>query len=228
MSFETELNDHIGTASDVYDIKAMVRPCYFYDFRGYPIRLWQGQGKLHTTTSVGDALDAGGGNTIAANEWLGTIDGQGNDLHRTPAIRDNRDGTSPRYTFTIPYLDETTYDALKADQSLARGRSMTCYQALFAVGEGLRPQTAIWFDYRVEIKGIEFKRSADLTGGTVTLTRTASALTRSSQQGRSKAPGGTYTSTAQNMRAKLLGLASDSGCDFVAANSRRTFVVAGG
>lgn len=228
MSFETELEALIGGASDAFDIKAMVRPCYFYDIAGYPIRLWEGQGILTTSTAVGDPLSLPGGGTQPANQWFGTIDAAGTDHHRVPSVSDVRDGTSPRYSFALPYLDKTTFDALKADQSLVRGRKMTCYQALFAVGEGLNPTTAIWFDYRVELKGIEFSEAASMDGGTVVITRQATAIARSGEQGRSRAPGGTFTSTAQAERARQFGLSSDSGCDFVAANSRRTFVVAGG
>ncbi len=211
MSFESELLDILGTASDSYDIKAMVRRCFFYDFDGYPTRLWDGVG----------VLNAGG------YEWLGTYDADGNNHHRAPAVADSRDGSSPRYEFGIPYLDKTTFDALKADQDLARGREMTCYHALFKVGEGLLPTTPLRFSYRMLIRGTQFSEAATMDGGEVSFTRSASVICRSLEYGRTRVPSGTITDTAQRERARLLGLASDSGCSFVAVNSRRTFLVGG-
>lgn len=207
MSFESELLAALGTATDAFDIKAMVRRCFLYDFVGSPVRMWAGQGKLY----------AGG------FEWLGTIDADGTDHHQAPAIRDARDGASPRYQFSIPYLDKTTFDVMKADQDLARGRELTIYHALMLAGEGLRPSTALRFSAKLLIKGTEF--SEQMSEGNVT--RSASVLCRSLEYGRSRTPAGTFTDTAQRERARLLGLASDSGCSFVASNSRRTYTVGG-
>lgn len=207
MTFEAELLAALGTASDAFDIKAMVRRCFFYDFAGYPVRLWAGQGKLY----------AGG------FEWLGTIDADGADHHQAPAIRDARDGASPRYEFRIPYLDKATFDAMKADQDIARGRELTIYHALILAGEGLRPSVPLRFSAKLLIKGTQF--AEQMQEGRVA--RSASVLCRSLEYGRSRTPAGTFTDTAQRERARLLGLASDSGCSFVASNSRRTYTVGG-
>lgn len=211
MSFESELLDLVGTAADSFDIKAAVRKCYFYDFDGYPVRMWDGQGKLF----------AGG------QEWLGSMDGQGNNIHKSPAIRDARDGASPRYVFSLPYLDKATFDALKADQDLARGRELTIYHVLCKIGEGLRPTTALRFKARLQIKGTEFSEQISGSPGNMQAVRSASVIARSLEYGRSRMPAGTYTDTAQQERARVLGIASDSGCSFVASNSRRTYVVGG-
>jgi hypothetical protein len=211
MSFESELLDILGTAADSYDIKAGVRRCFFYDFDGYPVRLWDGQGVL----------------TAGGYDWLGTYDADGNNRHTAPAVADSRDGTAPSYEFSIPYLDKTTFDALKADQALAKGREMTCYHALFKVGEGLLPTTPLRFSYRMLIRGTQFSEAVSVDGGAVMVLRSASVICKSLEYGRSRVPSGTMTDTAQRERARLLGLSSDSGCSFVAANSRRTFIVGG-
>lgn len=211
MSFKSELLELTGAATDSYDIRALVRRCFFYDFDGYPTYLWDGQGVL--TTKGGQ-------------EWLGTIDATGVNHHVAPAVQDSRDGVSPRYAFKIPNLDKETFDAIKADQNLAKGRTMTCYSALFKNGEGLLPATPIRFDYRLTIRGLEFSEEMQGFGSTQAI-RSATALMRSQEAGRSLSPGGTITDTSQQERARLLGLDSDSGCSFVAANSRRTFIVGG-
>lgn len=212
MSFETELLDALGTASDAFDIKVMMRRCFFYDFDGASVRLWDGQG----------VLNAGG------YEWLGTIDANGQNHHNAPEVKDGRDGTSPRYEFTIPYLDKATFTAMKADQDLAIGRDMICYHALFRVGEGLAPETALRFNYRMTMRGTQFGERIEGTVENSVFVRSATVMMRSGEHGRSRMPNGTYTDTAQVERARLLGFDSDSGCSFVAANSNRTFILDGG
>jgi hypothetical protein len=221
--FNAALLALIGDATDAWDIKAVVRRCFFFDFDGYPVRLWAGQGTMTSTANVGAAW---GGN--AANEWLGTIDAQGQDHLIAPPVTDDRDGTAPLYEFTLPWLDANTYAAIKADQALARGRDLICYRALFAAGEGLRPQTPIQFAWKMEMRGTRFTDAMDLDGqGQTTRARSATVIARSLEYGRSRVPSGTYCDTAQNERARLLGLDSDSGCSFVAANATRTIVVGG-
>lgn len=210
MSYETELLAHIGTATDAWDIRAVDRRCYFFDFAGYPIRLWDGQGAM---------TDSGG------NEWLGTIDASGVQQLRAPAVRDSRDGASPRYTFTLPFIDSDTFDALKSDRALAEGRELTCYRALFGAGEGLRPSLPLTFDYRLLMQGTQFAEGLGEDAGNIKKSYTATVLARSLEYGRSRAPYGTYTPTAQRERARLKGYSDDTFCDFVPGNALRTFVV---
>jgi len=212
MSFDATLLALTGTAADAFDIKAIVRRAFFYDFDGHPVRLWDGQG----------VLQAGG------YRWLGTHDANGVNHHKTPAVRDARDGTAPRYEFGIPYLDQATFLALKADQALAQGRNLTCYHALFQVGEGLIPTTELRFDYRLAMRGVRFSESVSGEPGQEQIVRSATVMAKSLEYGRSRVPAGTMTDTAQQERARVLGLASDSGCAFVAANSRRTYIRPGG
>lgn len=210
--FATVLLSATGAATDSHDIRAMVRRCFYYDFLGYPVRIWDGEGVLTTTDG---------------NEWLGSIDGNGTNHHRAAAVRDARDGASPRYEFSMPFIDQATYDAIKADQDLATGREMTCYNAIFVSGEGIAPQTPIRFNYRLQIMGVKFGQRAEATGGTTSLTYSASVLCRSLEYGRSRVPAGTYTDTAQRERARIEGYADDTFCSFVAANSNRTYVIGG-
>jgi len=211
MAFTEELLDLTGTAADSFDIKAMVRRCFLYDFVGSPVRLWEGQG----------ILVAGG------FDWLGTFDANGTNRHRAPTVRDDRDGSSPRYEFGIPYLDQITFDALKASQSLAKGRDLIGYHALFKAGEGLLPSTPLRFNYRLAIRGVQFSESMQGEPGAEIKVRSASVAAKSLEYGRTRVPGGTMTDTAQRDRARVLGVAADSGCSMVAKNARRTFIIQG-
>jgi hypothetical protein len=208
-TFAEFLLEATGTASDAYDIRVVTRRLFFYDFDGYPIRVWDGVGKLY----------AGG------HEWLGTIDASGNNRHSAPMVRDPRDGASPSYTFSLPYVDKQTYDGLKADQLLAKGRDLTCYYCGFLTGEGLRPSPEIRFNYRLTIRSTEFSQRVEFDGVQTSVVYSASVQCRSLEAGRSRLPSGVYGSASQIERARLLGLPSDTGCDFVAANSRRTYVL---
>lgn len=209
MSFETDLIADLGDGNDSHDIRVTVRRCYFFDFDGFPVRLWQGQGRLF----------AGG------HEWIGTRDADGNDYLTSDAIRDARDGTSPRYTFGIPYVDAATFDALKADQARVAWREMTRYVVRIAPGEGLRPATPPRFSGRFLMVGAKFSQRRAGVAPLITRIRSASVVARSLEYGRSRVPNGSYTDTSQQERARLAGLASDSGCSFVARNARRTYEV---
>lgn len=209
MSFETDLLDALGQATDAYDIQVAVRRCFFYDFLGNPVRLWDGEGVL----------------TAGGFDWLGTIAADGVNYHSAPEVQDSRDGTSPRYTFKIPFLDRDTFMAMKADQGLARGRGMTCYHAIVQRNEGLRPAQSLRFNYRLTMQGTDFAESVDGDPGNTVRTYSAAVLCRSGESGRSRLPAGTYTDTAQKYRAALLGFPVDNGCSMVAANARRTFIV---
>lgn len=211
-TFEDELLALTGQASDAYDIRAMVRRCFLYDFEGAPVRLWDGEGVL----------------TAGGHEWLGTIDGDGVNRHIAPPVRDSRDGTAPRYEFRMPYIDKATFEAMKADQSRAVGRELTCYHALLKVGEGLLPTTPLRFSYKLIMRGVTFTETVEGAPGESVFVRSASVHARSLEYGRSHVPGGGYNAISQRERARLLGLESDSGCDFVAGNARRTFILGGG
>lgn len=225
MSFETELLAGLGTQEDAFDIRVVVRRCYFYDFLNAPVRLWDGVGVLSTQDSVGDPLTLQDGRVIAANEWIGTISASGENRHTVPAVTDSRDGSSPRYRFSIPLMDEETFSVLKADQGRVRGREMRCYQTLIRTGEGLVPSVPLRFAFRLIMRGVQMSESTrEAAPGQVVKHYTASVLCRSVEEGRTKFPGGTYTDTSQRERAALLGVPSDSGCVFVANNAVRTYV----
>ena len=207
MSFETELLDQIGGASDAWDIRAMVRRCWLFDFDGAPVRLWHGQGVL----------------TAGGYDWLGTIDPAGNDRMSAPAVKDGRDGASPQYRFTVPFIDRATFDGLRADQDNVRGRDLTCWHVIIGTHEGLRPGTALRFAYRLTMQRAEF--SDGWQGGPANGVRnlSMSILARAGEVGRSKAPNGTWSDTVQRERARVLGVSEDDGCVFVASNANRTY-----
>ncbi len=211
MSFDLALIAALGTAADAFDIKVSVRRCFFYDFLGVPVRLWDGEGKAY----------AGG------EEWLGTMTEDGGNAHSAPAVRDSRDGASPEYNFSLPYIDEMTFRNMKADRALVSGRFLTCYHAIFLTGEGLRPGTPLRFAYRLSMMETRFSETFEGSPGNSKRNFKASVLCRTQEFGRSRIPNGTYTDTAQHERARILGVASDSGCVFVAGNARRTYVVGG-
>lgn len=208
MTFESKLLEIVGTQADAYDIRATVRKCYHYDFTGAPVRLWDGEGKLH----------AGG------FEWLGTVLDGGGNVHQSPSLQDPRDGASPLYEFTLPYVDKANFDAMKADQSLAAGRSLTIYYVLCEEGEGLRPTTELRFCAKLTMTGSKFLEQTTGTPGAFQFIRSATVTARAST-GRSRSPLGTYTSTIQRTRAALLGVASDCGLD--GNNNGRTYTVGG-
>ncbi|MBB95578.1 MAG: hypothetical protein CML68_13435 [Rhodobacteraceae bacterium] len=209
MTFETELLASLGDADDAWDINITTRQCIFFDFDGYPIRIWDGMGKLI----------AGG------YEWIGALNAAGESAVSIPPLRDTRDGSNLRYEFGLPFLDEDTFDALKADQDLARGRGVTVYEVLVNEGEGLRPGTDLHYDTGLKMRGAQFYSGyQQISDGEFVRVYSASVIARVLDAGRSVAPRGTYSDTCQNERAVIAGESSDSGCVFVSENVNRTYV----
>ncbi|QWY83145.1 hypothetical protein [Rhizobium phage RHph_X2_24] len=213
--FWDALEEYIGDADDIFDIRAVVRRCWFYDFNGYPIRVWQGKGKLFTSDG---------------NEWLGTIDALDNDIHTTPPIQDGRDGSSATYNFTLAINDipgqsaGELYEAIKAEQSRVSGRNLTCYLALFKEGEGLRPTTPITFFKELTMVSPRFSEKLGLdTAGAMVRSYFVTVTCKDSNFGRSNIPGGTYADTIQKERARQLGVALDRGAEFLALLANRTY-----
>lgn len=207
-AYTDAIDDLVGLQSDGHDIRASVAKAYLYDFDGYPTRLWNGHG----------VLIAGG------HEWIGTIGPDGRDFHQVPNVTDPRDGSNPEYRFGLPFIDKATYDALQADQTLVEDRTLTGYRVVISPGEGLRPAAAPAFAWAMTMKQPLFATRRE---GSMTI-YSAQVAARSIEAGRARVPGGTYTDTAQRERARLLGVASDSFCVFVASNARRTITVEGG
>lgn len=203
MSFAALVDDAVTGDGDVI---ATMRKCYLYDFDGYPTRLWDGEGVLYA----------------GAQEWLGTIGPDGVDYHQVANVTDARDGSNPEYRFGLPYIDLATYDGLRADQALANGRILTCWRAIILPTEGLRPATALTFAWAMTMRDVQFSRRRGGAPGNDQTFYSAQLVCRSVEAGRARVPGGTYTDTAQQERARILGVASDSFCAFVAANARRT------
>lgn len=215
--FYDQINEILGAADDVTDIVATVRKCWFYDFAGDPVRLWDGQGAF--TDSDG-------------HEWLGTMDASGGNLHKTPALQDGRDGTSASYTFalnipSLPGQDTLElYEELKADQAKVFGRKLVCYLVLFVEGEGLRPNTPLSFYKEMTMFSPKFSETiARTSAGAVIKSFNVSITAKDNNHGRSETPDRTYADTMQKRRAAQLGVAIDRGSEFLALLANRTYQV---
>lgn len=217
--FYDYLDEILGSADALTDIRATVRRCWFYDFLGYPFYVWQGKGRLHT-------VDANG----VENIWLGSIDANDNDHHKTPRIQDGRDGSSATLEMSLDLIDVPNqpvgelYEALRSEQSRVSGRKVICYLALFKEGEGLRPSIPII--YFKEFIMISPKFSEKIEGDpTQRLTKSyrTSVICKDGNYGRSNVPGGTYADTIQKQRALELGVSVDKGSEYLALLANRTY-----
>lgn len=216
-AFDDLLEEYLGDEDVLTDIRVVVRRLWFYDFIGYPTRMWQGQGRLFTEDG---------------EEWLGTVNDQGQDIHVTPRLQDGRDGSSAAYNFsmTIPDIPGESagelYEALKEDQSLVFGQTLTCYLAIFKDGEALRPSTPIKFFKQLTMQSPRFSEGAPVigNGGVMIRTYKVSITARDANSGRALVPNRTYNDAIQREYARQLGVvAVDKGCEFVAGLANRTY-----
>lgn len=219
--FDDLLEEYLGDEDVMTDIRVVVRRLWFYDFDGYPTRMWSGKGRLFTP---GDP----------PVEWLGTINEANQDIHVTPRLQDGRDGSSASYTFrmTIPDLpgepSGELYEALKADRSLVAGRELTCYLAIFKDGEGLRPTTPIKFFKRLIMQSPTFAEGFTAgPGGVLVRSYSVSVVAKDSNSGRSRIPNRTYTDTVQREYARQMGVIdrADRGLEYVAQLANKTFTI---
>lgn len=215
--FYDVLDEYIGDADDQTEIRAVVRRCWFYDFNGYPVRIWQGKGKLFTSDG---------------NEWLGSVDANNNDIHDVPRIQDGRDGSSASYTMTLKLVDVPgqtafqAYEALKADQWRVTGRKLTCYLAIFKVGEALRPSTPLSFFKEFIMLQPRFSEALEGDGdGHIIRRYVASVMVKDNNFGRTNTPRRTYADTMQKQRAIELGVGLDRGAEFLAGLANRTYQI---
>lgn len=216
------IDELMGDDDSLEDIRAVVRRCWFYDIDGIPIRVWEGQGVLFTTGPGEDD----------EQEWLGTVDANGNDIHQTPAIQDGRDGSSAQYSFGITLVDVPgqtafqAYEAIKADQSLISMRKLTAYLAVFKPGENVRPTTPIVFYKQLVMQSPTFSEKLEL-GDNNTMVRKyrLTIKAKDANFGRSNTPNGTYADTIQKQRAKELGVSVDKGAEFLALLANRTYTI---
>lgn len=216
-AFYDYIEEVLGASDAVTDIVCTARKCWFYDFKDDPIRLWDGQGNL---------IDADG------NEWLGTMNAEGGNLHKTPSLQDGRDGTSASYTFSfnIPQVPgenvQALYEGLKSEQDKVFGRSLTCYIVIFKEGEGLRPGLPVTFYKEMVMFSPLFSESMDRNSdGTLVKSYTASIKAKDNNSGRSDTPNRTYADTMQKRRANELGVTLDRGSEFLALLANRTYQV---
>lgn len=208
------LDEYLSDENDASDIRLTVRRCWFYDFAGYPMRVWQGKGKLFTTDG---------------SEWLGSIDARNVDLHKTPNIQDGRDGSSARYEMSLTLVDmpnqtaKQLYDELKKHQSIVANRKLICYLALFKEGEALRPQTPLAFFKELTMMSSRFSEKIETSGEKMTLRYVTSISAKDGNFGRSNVPGGTYADTIQKERASQLGAGLDKGAEYLGLLANRTY-----
>lgn len=217
--FDDLLEEYLGNEDVLSDIRVVVRRLWFYDFDGYPTRMWSGKGRLFTTDG---------------NEWLGTINESNQDIHVTPRLQDGRDGSSASYQFkmTIPDIPGESsgelYEALKADQGLVFNRDLICYLAIFKDGEGLRPTTPLKFFKKLTMFSPTFSEGTTLgPGGVLVRSYTVSITAKDSNFGRARVPNRTYTDTVQREYARQLGVTGtdDRGLEYVADLANRTFTI---
>ena len=216
-SFDALVDEYIGDQTSFTDIRVVVRQLYFYDFDGYPVRVWAGQGKLFTEDG---------------NEWLGSIDSTGVDHHTTTAVQDGRDGSSASYTFGLEIPDMPgenvleLFETLKAEQWRVNGRTLRIYLAVFKEGEGLRPSTPIRFFKELFMIAPKFSEKVESPNGKALVQRyVASLIAKDANYGRAFKPMGTYTDTIQKRRALELGVSLDRGCEFVGVLANHTFTL---
>lgn len=216
-AFDDEIDAILGAADATTDIVACARKCWLYDFKDDPIRLWDGKGNF---------IDSDG------EEWLGTIDGNDTNHHKTPSLQDGRDGTSASYKFSltlppVPGTDtQALYEALKSDQAKVLNRDLICYLVLFKEGEGLRPGTPISFYKQMTMFAPAFSEGTSRSAaGTVVKSYSVSLNAKDNNHGRADAPDRTYADTMQKRRAQQLGVSLDRGCEFLALLANRTYQV---
>lgn len=221
-SFYDLLDEYLGDADAISDIRVVVRRLWFYDFAGYPLRIWQGKGRLFTT----------GPGSSGEQSWLGSIDPANNDHHETPAIQDGRDGSSAQYQMSMRLVDipgQTAfqaYEALKAEQWRVSKRQVTCYLAIFKEGEALRPTTPIVFFKELTMIAPKFSELLEMDGeGRLVRKYKVTVTAKDANFGRSNIPNGTYADAIQKQRAKELGVPLDRGSEFLGLLANRTYQI---
>lgn len=216
-AFYDQIDEILGAATDVTDIVATVRKCWLYDFADDPVRFWDGQGSF---------IDNEG------NEWFGTVNADGGNVHKTPSLQDGRDGTSATYNFslnipTVPGQEDELlklYGEMKAQQGKVFGRTLTCYLALFIEGEGLRPGTPLSFYKEMTMFSPKFSEAPSRSAsGAIIKTYTVTITAKDNNHGRSETPGRSYADTMQKRRAAQLGVPVDRGAEFIAQLASRTY-----
>lgn len=214
--FDDKIDEILGDQDDLSDIILTVRRACFFDFFEYPLRVWQGFGKLYTQDG---------------QEWLGTMTAGGADLFKTPAIQDGRDGASGSYNMSLNIVNlpggDTaleTYEKIKAEQSRVINRKMYMFLVLFLEREGLRPNTPISFFKEFNMFSPKFseKIEQDATGKLVKKYN-VSVLCKDGNYGRANTPNRTYSDPMQKEYARQLGVTLDRGCEYVALLANRTY-----
>lgn len=207
--FDDRLEEYMSDATDPTDIRCTTRFAWHYAFRDFDIRIWNGEGRLHTSDG---------------NEWLGSfLPKKKGNVHKTPRLSDGRDGTAPIYEFGLGYLDKATYQALKEDETIVADMPLTCYVVLLRTGEGLRPDTPIDFFKGLTMQSRSFDESLSRDGISLTRRYKINILAKDGNSGRSEQRSRTYADTMQKEYALQIGAGVDRGCEFLASLAYRTY-----
>lgn len=209
--FFSYLEETLGQADALTDIRTVVRKLWFYDFVDAPVRLWDGMGSLFTPDG---------------NEWYGTIDPSGVNHHTTPNIQDGRDGSSATYTMSMPAPTQELYEEIKAEKSRATDRTITVYQAIFKENEALRPSIPIRFLKEMTMFGPRFSESAAFnSNGVLIKNYKISISAKDNNFGRGNTPNRSYADTMQKEHALQNGVSLDRGSEHLAALANRVYQI---
>ena len=213
--FLQRIDQLVGDADDINDIRVVVRRAYLFDFVDEPLRIWQGQGLLKTIDEDDNV-----------HEWAGTVDASGGEHLRAPRLQDGRDGSSATYTFGLEGVPRALYEETKADQSRAVKRDIWVYLVLFHEHEGMLPSTPIMFLKKLTMFSPQFSEKIETDrDGQLMQKYNMSVSAKDSNFGRSNRPNRTYSQSSQQEYANQLGVSVDLGCSHVANLSDRTYEI---
>lgn len=204
MSFYDDIDAALAQSWEV-----MTRRAFLFDFDGYALRLWEGNGRIL----------AGG------EEFHGTMRGDQQFL-KIPRLADGRGGESPLYNFELGYLDQATYDAIKADETVVKGRTLTWYRLYFRKGEFGRPMTEPFVVTRLTMTGRSFKESRKRVGDGFVKLLSVGVRARDGNEGQNDAPFAFVNDTDQRAQSlALYGVENDGYARFVPSMTNKTVVV---
>ncbi len=205
MSFYDDIEAALNAGTEI-----MTRRAWFFDFLGYPFRIWEGNGKCFA----------------AGQEWQGAIKGEQN-YFQAPRLSDGRSGESPLYEFRLGYITKEGYDLLKNDDTVVKDRLIYWYRFYFKAGEYLRPLTAPLLVTTVMMKSRSFKETKvfDPASESIVSNYSVGVRARDGNEGQSEAPYAFVTDTDQNARSAALGVSPDRYARFVPLQINRTIAV---
>lgn len=177
-----------------------------FDFDVGPLRMWEGNGKLITPDGL---------------EWIGYYHGDQSYLS-VPVLSDGRDGSSPLLEFQLGYINQETFDALKATPTRVKGRDLTIWRCYMVNDEGLRPVTPRGYPVKLTMISTSFTNQLDQDDVGYVHRLSCSVTARPVDERRTFAPNGTVTDADQNRRAERAGVVPDRYARFVPLQQNKT------